>query len=236
MPGIRHLLLVVALLVAACGGSDGAGDPETDRTVPPATELVAAASARLSDAASFAFALGHEAGATVVLDDIAITEADGVVVRPDRLSADLVAEVVGQRVELGAVGIADTVWLTNPFDRESWTVVPGVTIGDLLDLAALPGALDAVTDLEVAGESTIDGVVHDRVTGEIASADLVAVLPSAAEPGATVGVELLLAVDAPDRLGRVVLTGPLSPDDDPEVVRVLDVDDLDVDVTIDPPE
>ncbi len=91
-----------------------------------------------------------------------------------------------------------------------------------------------MTDATLSDGGTVDGVKTNKVTGTIDSGALKDAL-GIAEAGHQVKVEAWIGVD--DMLPRRVrLTGPLSSDEEPDVVRQVELSRYDEPVEIMPPE
>src|SRR5581483_3359035 len=112
------LALVIVLGVSACGDDSGnkpgTATPGAAQATPiprpdPKTLLDDAAN-NLEQASSFHFVLEHERGTTPINLGLAVlqmTRTEGDVVRPDRLRADVTAQLGGQKVNLRLVSVGD---------------------------------------------------------------------------------------------------------------------------------
>jgi hypothetical protein len=223
----RAILLV--LLVVACGG-DGVEEVGFE-PVP----VVDRAAARLEQATSFRFTLEHDGGATRIIQGMDMTRAEGVVVRPARLQANLEAEASGQSLELQLVGIEQRTWLSNPFDPSRWQELPGIDARDILNLEQVPAVMRAMTDLEAAGAQEIDGARCYRVRGTLDSGTLALMVPEVAEPGQSVRVELWAGVED-DVTHRIVVRGALNGDEPDDIERALELSGFDEPAAVEPPE
>lgn len=222
------LAALAALAAAACGGG-GDGGEEFD-----AEQVVRDAAERLEGVQSFHFLLTHQEGGTRIIQDLLMTRAEGDVARPDRLRADVEAEAAGQKLRLSVIGVDERTWITNPFNPSQWQPLEGTDVRDVLDLAAVPEVMRAVQDVEAAGTERVNGTECYRVRAQVDSGALAAVVPRAASPGQTVTVELWVGRD--DALvRRLVVRGPLNPDEDERIERRLDLSGFDQPVTIQPP-
>jgi hypothetical protein len=221
--------VLAVLVLVACGGSD------TEDVAFDPGPVVERAATRLEQAASFRFVLEHERGATKIIQGMQMTRAEGVVIRPARLQADLDAETSGQKLELRMVGIDRRTWLSNPFDRSRWQELPGIDARDVLNLEQVPAVMRAMTGLEPAGAERIDGTRCYRVRGTLDSSTLALMVPEVAEPGHTVRVELWAGADD-DVTRRIVVRGALNDDEPTDIERMLELSGFDEPATVEPPE
>jgi hypothetical protein len=209
--------LAVALLLVACGGGDSS-EPATEKS---ASDILEDASKAAADVDSFHFKLSHQNGSTPLPLNLSLESAEGDIVVPDKLKADVKAEAAGINVSVKIIGIGNQTWVTNPFTRD-WQRLGGTNIRDFADPAALvTGILPAVKDPQIAGREEVDGTSTYKLTGTIDSAALSDSL-GIAEPGQTVTVEAWIGVE--DSLPRrVKLIGRLTEDERENVTRQVDL-------------
>ena len=171
------LIVAMMLLVgaSACGGDEDDNGESFD-----AHQVVEDAAETLAAAETFRFELSHANGSTELIQDMEMTDAEGEVVSPDRLRADIDVTLLGQLLEIEVVGIGEQVWISNPFDASQWQLVPGTTAQEVLDLTVLPDVMRAVEDPQPAGIDEIDGQAHYRVRASVDSESLEDVIPAAA--------------------------------------------------------
>lgn len=233
----RSVLLLAAIplvlgLISACDDDDG--DENSNGASFDAQEVVSNAADTLEATESFHFVLSHENGGTAIIQDMIMTGAEGNVVRPDSLQAELQAETMGQQLNLQMVGIDDRTWLTNPFNPEQWQQMPDVRAQDILNLQAVPEVMRQVENPEAVGSESIAGVDSYRARATLDSGALEPVVPEAAESGQEVTMEIWIGQE--DSLVRqIVITGPLNPDEPEDIVRTLELSEFDEPVTIEPP-
>jgi hypothetical protein len=250
---LKFLLTLVLLVFAAIGvgavallvlDDDDDSDGTANTGAPPpvssgpnssdADTLLQEASAAASEVSSFHFVLTHENGSTPLPLNLALESAEGDIGVPDSLSAHVEAEAVGINVEVDIIGIDGRTWLTNPFTR-NWEELPDTNIRDFADPAALvSGLLPSIQGAQVSDGQELDGVATRLVTGSITTDALREALGTA-EPGRTVQIEAWIGAD--DRLPRRVrVTGALTAEEEPNVVRQVDISRYDQPVEIMPPE
>jgi hypothetical protein len=224
------LLVLLSLVLAAC--RDGGSRPaDTDLT---AEQILQRAADRLGAVSSFHFRLTHENGTTQMPLNMELRTAEGDVVMPDRLSAEIEARAVVTNVRVRAIAIDERIWITNPFTRQ-WQRLPGdASIRDFADPARFVSAVvDEVRDAEVVAEERINGAPVYKVIGNVDSGALRPAIGSA-RPGMRVDVEVWVGTE--DFLPRRVrLIGPLEPDDADNIVRELNLSRFNQSIDIQPP-
>jgi hypothetical protein len=200
----------------------------------PADDLLERATDAVAEITSFHFKLTHENGSTPLPLSLQLIAAEGDVIVPGSMKADVDAKAAGINVSVDVIGIDDETWITNPFTR-TWQKLSGTNIRDFADPAALVESLLPSLEAESITEGgTVDGVATQLVVGTIDSGALSDAL-GIAQPGRTVTVEAWIGTD--DHLPRKVrLAGALSDDDDEDVVRQVEISRYDVPVEIMPPE
>ncbi|HEU0075657.1 MAG TPA: LppX_LprAFG lipoprotein [Dehalococcoidia bacterium] len=227
-------LLLIALLLA-CSGDDDAPDDGSPTATPESAEaLLARAATAVENVTSFHFRLTHKNGTTPLPLNLALETAEGDVVIPGRLSAEVEAKAVGSiPVSVDVIAIDDETWITNPFNRR-WQRLPGSGLRDFADPEALVRSLvAAVEDPRIDGGSTIDGVRTVKLVASI-DAGLLRDALAIARGGNEVQVEAWLGAE--DGLPRRIrIIGPLSSSEDDDVSRQIDLSRFDEPVEINPP-
>lgn len=243
------LALVLAVVVVAAGvvafvvleddddnGSTGTRTPvpSSGATGEDATQLLQQASDAAAEVSSFHFVLTHENGTTPLPLNLELETAEGDILVPGSMKAEVDAEALGVNVTVNVIGIEDRTWVTNPFTRD-WQELPDTNIRDFADPASLvESVLPAMKDAQVSDGEKVDGVDTRLVTGNVDSGALQQSL-GIAEPGHDVMVQAWIGVE--DSLPRRVrLSGPLSAAEDPDVVREVELSRYNQPVEITPPE
>ena len=223
------------------------GDDDDDSTTGAATpvntgagggsdaeQLLQDASDAAADVTSFHFVLTHENGTTPLPLNLELESAEGDILVPASMQAEVDAEALGINVTVDVIGIDDRTWVTNPFTR-NWEELPDTNIRDFADPGSLvESVLPSIKDAQLSDGQEIDGVDTQLVTGNIDSGALQSSL-GIAEPGHTVTVEVWIGMDD-DLPRRVRLTGPLSDEESDNVVREVDLSRYNQPVEIMPPE
>jgi hypothetical protein len=220
-------LLLLPLLVACSGGNDA---PEN---LDPAKVLASAVSA-IGDVQTFHFQLTHENGTTPMPLNLQLSSAEGDVAVPDKLTAKVRAKASNLNVDVEVIGIGNQTWVTNPFTRR-WQTLPGATIKDIADPAALAETLvQQVKNARIESQDEVLGAASYHLTGTIDSAAIASALPIA-EPGHNAKVDIWIGTqDALPRRARI--TGRLTAGEPENIVRQVDFSSYDAGVSITPPQ
>lgn len=229
----RRLLPALVLgvfLAVACGGDEEDGGAP----LPVPEEILARLVAEVDGLETFHFRLEHENGTSPIPLGLDLDTAEGDVIVPDRMSAEIGAKAGGAVVQVEVIGVGDEGWITNPFDRK-WQPLPeGTNIKDVFDPAAgVKAIVGALASVEVVKEEKVGGVSTYLIEGEVDSGVLEAAAP-VAEPGLTVLVKAW--VGSEDSLPRRIrLEGPFAPGEPDNIVRILELSRFDEPLTIEPP-
>jgi hypothetical protein len=232
------LLSSLALAVTlSCGGDDDDDDePEEEATVEETPqEFLASSADEIEQLENFHFLLTHENGATQIVLDLEMQRAEGEVIVPDRLHADVEAEGPGGvDVDTEVIAIGDELFFENPFG--GGFVDADFSLQDILDPVGGVASLlrTAPEDAAFAGSETIDGVDTQRVTATVDSGLLADLIPGGDE-GFVVQVTIWIGKE--DRLPyRILLVGPLNDDDPENIERLIEISDFNAEgVEIEPP-
>jgi LppX_LprAFG lipoprotein len=233
------LLITLVAAVAACGGDDDDSTEEADEDSTPEEtpqEFLDSSADALEQVSSFHFLLTHENGGTEIVLDLEMERAEGDVVTPDRLRADVEAEGPGGiDVNVEVIAIGEEFFFENPFG--GGFIDADFSIQDILDptQGAIALLRSAPENAELGDTEDIGGVETQIVTATIDSGQFDTLIP-AADPGLPVEVTLWIGVD--DRLPyRIQMVGPLNEDEPDDIERLIEISDHNnADVEIEPPE
>ena len=114
-------LLPAAAAILSCGEQIPPPTP-TPTPVDPAA-LVSRAAQGLGGLDSFHFALSHSEGGTPMLEALLIHDAEGDVVKPDRLAVEFGGVFGNIYITASFISIGEDNFMTNPFSG-NWEVVP----------------------------------------------------------------------------------------------------------------
>ncbi len=223
------ILALAVVLAVACGGGKAAPSGVN------AQDVLSRSATKFGTVKTFHFKLEHQNGFIPIVLGLHLITAEGDVVVPDRVSADLQAKAAGSTtVKVHVIGIGSKTWITNPFTRQ-YQQVPGDTaVSEIVDPVGLVSALaTSVQGAEVAGTGSVDGVDCYHITGTLTSDALTKSL-SFAEAGRSLQVETWIGKD--DSLPRrALLKGALVADENANVVREINLSKFDAPVDIQPP-
>jgi hypothetical protein len=241
---VAVLLASLLLVGVACGSDDSkddaASNAPTGTPAPPDPAMLAQQAADAIEAVkSFHFLVEHENGGTPIVLNLLMTRAEGDIVKPDRLRADVEAkasQLGNANVKVKVVNVGDEAQVTNPFNARDWVTLPGQNrLADIFDPGAgTTAALRSAKDLKITGEETLNGVKVWRMEGMVDAAELSAVASTIAEPGYTAKGTVWIGQATP-LVHRVRLEGPLGSKDPQNIVRTIDLSKFDENVTIDLP-
>jgi hypothetical protein len=233
------LMLMLTLIAAgACGGSDNKATATATTAAtaarPDPRQLLNDSATTLEQAKSFHFVLEHERGSTPIVFSLQMNRAEGDVVRPDKLQADIDATALGQKVKIKLVSVGDKAKISNPINPKSFQDLPsGTRVSDVFDPAAgASAALRNAQNPQITGEDTIDGKKVWVITGDVDAGSLTA-LTALAEKGNTVHGTAWIGQDTKEAY-RIRLDGPLGKDDTKDVVRVLTISKYNQNIDITP--
>lgn len=226
---IAVLVISSLLLITACG-KKGPAIIEA----PAAGDLLRQAAEALDKTRSFHFLLEHENGATPIVLGVMMERAEGDVLKPDRVQADVIGRLQAVSVRTRVIGVGDRAWITNPFTQTLQTLDQGTMIAQVFDPAVgVRRVVAAIQEPRLTGSETVDGVETLIVEGLVDSGELKAIAPFA-QPGQQVRVRAWLGKS--DTLPRRLrLEGPLAPDEPANIARRLTLSKFNEQVSIEPP-
>lgn len=241
---LRAAIVVLALLALVAGACKGDKKNEQGQAAPTAVPqpdpavLARQAADQVEALKTFHFVLEHENGGSPIALNLTMNRAEGDIVKPDRLRADVdaIATQLGNaNVKVRVVSIGDNAQITNPFNRTQWLPLPGTNkLSDIFDPAAgTTAALRSAKNLAITGEETLNGVKVWKLEGDVDAAALEG-FTNIAEPGYTVKGTAWIGQEKP-LVHRIRLDGPLGSKDAKNIVRRIDLSKFDEPVTIDRP-
>ena len=180
---------------------------------------------------SFHFRLAHRTGATPLLASLVIDEAEGDVVKPDKISVEFSGSFAGFFVKSGLVTLGDVSYMTNPLTGK-WESVPA----DVSPLRFFDPRRGISAMLSRVGDASLlpgDSEVH-RIKGTLPAEALAPLLGTTVE-GTTVDVEI--AIDKTEHyLIEAVLDGRVTPTEPDAVIGVITLSGFDEAVSIEAPQ
>lgn len=217
--------LVAALALAGCGGGGEA---------PPVAAIVERSLEATGAVKSFHFVLDIQ-NVPPSETGLALQSAEGDVVVPDRLAADVAGTLEGVPITTRLIVIGRVAYIENPLTR-AWQQMDvstsPVAFFDPAEgvLAVIEGARDLVN----AGTDSVDGTEAYRLEGRVPTSELT---PLLGNPPAERLVRLTMWIGVDDfLLRRIRVDGPLSGEEPEGASRVVEVSRPDEQVSISPPE
>lgn len=232
----------VTLLGVACKDDKKQSTSASATATAPARPDPAVLAKQAADAVealtSFHFLLEHENGGSPIVLNLTMNRAEGDIVKPDRLRADLEAtatQLGNANVKVKVVSIGDSAQITNPFNQRQWVPLPGTNrLADIFDPAAgTTAAMRAVRNPVITGEDTINGQKVWKLEGDVDATALES-FASIAEPGYVIRGIAWIGQDKP-LVYRIRMEGPLGSKDTKGIVRKIELSKFDEPIQIDAP-
>ena len=243
-PPLRHRMTfyvgavcvgLMAVAVVACGGSPDETPSSTVRATSPPTPVdpvaVLLESGRtMQTLESFHFRLDHQKGFTALMD-LALSEAEGYIVKPDKMSVDLIGGSGGFLIKSGLIVRGDDSFMINPLTAE-WEAVPREA-SPLGFFDPQEGIVSMMAAVEAPVLTGFDGWVY-TIEGRL-PADALSPLIGPTLDGATVSIEVAVSVDG-YYLERVVFVGAAKEGEIEGTIRTIKLSRFDEPVTIEAPQ
>ena len=225
----------MAAAVAGCGGSGGETHSPTVRAkstptpVDPAVVLLESGRA-MQALESFHFRLDHEKGFTALMN-LALSEAEGDIVKPDKMAVDLVGGSGGFLIKSGLIVEGDDSFMINPLTEE-WEAVPREA-SPLGFFDPQEGIASMLVAIEAPVLTDSDGRAYS-IEGDLPT-DALSPLIGPTLDGATVSIEVAISVDG-YYLERVVFVGAAKEGEIEGTIRTIKLSRFDEPVTIEAPQ
>ena len=231
---LRFVLPLVAAValgpgLVGCGGDEAEVAPVV---TPDAPALLRSAAERVERLRSFHFLLEHEHGGTEIVRGIQMTRAEGDLVLPDKMKADIQGNLGRLNLKVGIVILGAEAWIQNPlsgrWERER------ISLADIFNPATgVPAVMRKARDPRITGREDMAGVAVYRIEANVDSADLREFV-SGAPPGRSVPAVVWIGVTDP-LVHRVDLLGPVAQGEAKDLERRLTLTRFDADGAIQPP-
>ena len=237
-PLVAAAIAAGILAVMSCSSSTDTPGPTPTGVLPPIPTATPVNPRALLDASgrvmegldSFYFRLTHRSGATPLAGNLVIDEAEGAVVKPDRISAEFSGSFGGFAINSGLITLGDLSFMTNPLTRKWESVPPEVSpLGFFDPRRGIAAIMSRIVDPTILPGG--DGVY--RVAGRLPAEALRPLLGSALRD-ATVDVVLTLDAEALYLL-EAVIDGRVTPAEEDGVVRVITLSRFNEPFAIEPP-
>ena len=235
-------VMVLVLAAHACSRSqsppvpDGTGPVSTATPSPTPTPINPQALLELSGKTmegldSFHFHLEHENGGTPLVQNLVLLEADGDVVRPDKISLEFAGSVGNFAVKATLITLGDETYMTNPLTGDWETLPAGVSplsfFNPTQGISAMMSQVQRATLLSSSKDTY-------RIGGALPAQALASLFGATVE-GSTISVEL--EIDARDfYLLEAVLDGRITSSEPEGVARIIKLSRFNEPVVIEPPQ
>ncbi len=252
---LTTILLILPLLVACGGGASGDAPPRAEQPGSPISALatqagageatsenspmsvLALASERLSNTETVRFSLAIQG--TTFIDPartIQLLSANGLLVRPDRMSSSFKAKVAGAVVALRLITIGTTSWMTDLITG-NWGIAPaefGYEPNILFDSASgLGPVMMQLHEPRMVAPEEIRGRDANHIVASVPR-PIIDPVTAYTMTGDPVAVEVWTDRETGDLL-RIKLTEPPSPENDEPATWVLNISDHGKRATIERP-
>ncbi len=216
-----------ALLLVACGG----GDSDVDTSEVDVAALLLASADRMEQEPAFHFELEMENGRIQIVRGINIERAEGNIAAADRVYFNVEARVGPLLAELEIIVLPDEGWITNPltgrWEREDIDVAQFFDPTD-----GITAVMRAITDAEITGTETIDGIPTYRVESTVDSSLLT--LFGNPQSGVPLQLKSWIGIDDP-LVYRIEVVGGVMAREEADLIRRLNLSQFGADFDIQPP-
>ena len=202
--------------------------------MPNPGEIIAAAIDAMTQVTSFRFILENEGGETPISNGLGLRRAEGAMVRPDRLEAEIDAVFAGLVLRLEVIGAGGKTYMTNPISGE-WQVFEAYLnpLAFFDPAEGVPRVLRGLEDLLLGEPTEVDGRAVHAITGRVPAEAAQFMAGSFAE-GSILDAVLLIDAETHELL-EAVLDGRLTVDEPEGVSRTLRFSDFGAAFEIEPP-
>ena len=230
---VAALIALAAWLLALAGcGSETPPEQTPEPTATPVNPavLLAESGDAMSALRSFRFRLAHNKDGTPLADGLTVSDAEGAVVSPDRISVDFSGTFGNFGLRSSIVSIGEDGYMTNPLTGEWESVDAGVSPLAFFDPQNGIGAMMRSVENSTLA-STSDGAFI--VEGDLAASVLAPILGGSATDG-DVRAKLTIAAESL-LLEKAVITGRVTATEADGLERTISLWDFDAPIAIDPP-
>ena len=195
-------------------------------------EIIDSASQKVSSWNSFRFSLDHDKGVTSLSSGLyKLKSVRGEVVLPRRVKLETNAITFGQLVKLDVVLIDEKSYWTNPINQK-WSEIPGgESPFGTFDVSEV--ILDILENIENPTKyGDVSGEIQ-KITGKV-EAKVFEPLVGTAEEGKIADVIISINLRSMNVVSATI-TGKVNPLDENEVIRIIEIWDVDSEINVDPP-
>jgi hypothetical protein len=185
----------------------------------------------MANLSSFNFELTHDSGFTSLSGSLQVTVASGTVAS-NGLDLEAEANIGRAFVRVKAIVIDEQTWMTNPLTGNWSEIPPEDSPFSFLDPVKL--VADILGDTQQPEyDSSTSSAGNIEMTGVIPATSLAALVGTVDQDAVP---SLALTIDATSNLlTKIVISGIVQPDDEPDTVRVITLSEFDKPVSLEPP-
>ena len=230
------LLIAVAFLAVACGGSQAEPTPVPTATpLPPnPKEILERSGQVMASLNTFNFRMYHDVGSLEILEGLLIERVNGKVVNPDKLSMEFAGSFGGGfAIKSEVITIGEQTYMTNPltgnWEASDASISP---VGFFSPTRGIAEMMAQTQDVTLLDDGASDGAY--RVSGALPTTALASLVgPTLTDRS----VDLEFKIDSTtDYLLEVRFIGAVTPSDVEDAERVIILSFFNEDVVIEPPE
>lgn len=217
------LLMLIFIFLFSCSS-----DSSTDMT---AQEILNQASSKLDKWNSFRFGLEHEKGVTSLSNGLyQLKSVRGEVILPRRVKLETNAITFGQLIKLDVILIDGRSYWTNPINQK-WSEIPeGQSPFGTFDVGEV--ILNILSSMDSPEKSGISGNKIE-IVGKV---DAKVFEPLVGESDPTKIADVTLTVDLKNmNVISAKIAGKVNPLDEEDVIRIIEIWDVDVEFKVEPP-
>ena len=230
------LLIAVAVVLVACGGSQAEPTPiPTATPLPPDPKEILERSGRaMASLNTFNFRMYHDVGSLQILEGLLIDRVSGKIVNPDKLSMEFAGSFGGGfAIKSEVITVGDQTYMTNPltgnWEASNASISP---VGFFSPTRGIAEMMAQTQDATLLDDGASDGAY--RLSGALPTTALASLVgPTLTDRT----VDLELKIDSTnDYLLEVRFIGAVTPSDVEDAERVIVLSFFNEDVVIEPPE
>ena len=230
------LLIAVAVVLVACGGSRGEPTPiPTATPLPPNPKAILERSGQvMASLNTFNFRMHHDVGSLEILEGLLINRVSGKIANPDKLSMEFAGSFGGgYAIKSEVITVGDQTYMTNPltgnWEASDASISP---VGFFSPSRGIAEMMAQTQDVTLLDDGASDGAY--RLSGALPTTALASLVgPTLTDRT----VDLELKIDSTtDYLLEVRFIGAVTPSDVVDAERVIVLSFFNEDVVIEPPE
>lgn len=223
---IKNFTLIIITIIFVFTLATLPACSEEEQTSPSlnASEVISSSIEEMNAISSFHFELLHQGGRTPIAMGLELEEAEGDVVKPDKLKTTVLAALRGMLVEVEVITIEVTTYMTNPLSKQ-WELVPGefsaISIFD--PNAGITSILQDIVNATVVESEEEDKTDSYHIQGELPSESLRPITLSSVE-GVNVSADVWVDRES-FLINQIRIEGQITETEKPGIIRILKLSD-----------